>query len=603
MPNAPLDLDPMFRDLLRNADMTMGHKYNVHHPKEEPPSHRHIEVIEEEGITSTDWIEEDLSSRGSRKSPAAEFGSRRVGAVVLPDQLQESVTRLIESSDKTMLHVDAKRIFGTTDETTDSKWDSQYDVKYKSYKQAYRHSQRDGTAFASVALPAHFSAIYSVLDHVKQRLGSEWKIERVIDWGAGTGSGLWASACSFQNSQGTNMEKLSLGDSNIQSYLGIDKREGLVAIAKRLLQNVRRNDMIVSWQKSFQEDDRIHRSQARDVLALSGFSLSSLPTASLRKALVKEMWESGAHTIVIIDHKTPAGFESVAKARQFLLDMGAKEMEDPETAEWETRGCHVVAPCPHDGACPLYHPGNNRLMCGFEQRLQRPEFVRKTKHSGVGHEDIGYSYVVIQRGSRPPLDSSSQNVGKMGPIAYEEAQKEVDRRSGLVLYPDTHANQEHIQAQEEDIRAAEVATEQQDPPTSLANIEHSLRNHAYHWPRLVFPPLKRSGHIILDSCTSAGKIMRVTIPKSQGKQPYYDARKSAWGDIFPHPSKNKEVERYRPQVEGALVRKGNGNGKRGVNPDDKIKHSYEKLESEIKDRKKGERRQRRWERDQSLNLD
>jgi len=97
MPNAPLDLDPTFQDLLRNADMTMGHKYNVHHPKEESPSHRHIEVIEEEGITSTDWIEEDLSSRGSRKSPAAEFGSRRIGAVVLPDQLQESVTRLIES--------------------------------------------------------------------------------------------------------------------------------------------------------------------------------------------------------------------------------------------------------------------------------------------------------------------------------------------------------------------------------------------------------------------------------------------------------------------------------------------------------------------------
>lgn len=145
-------------------------------------------------------------------------------------------------------------------------------------------------------------------------------------------------------------------------------------------------------------------------------------------------------------------------------------------------------------------------MCGFEQRLQRPEFVRKTKHSGVGHEDIGYSYVVIQRGSRPPLDPSSQNVGKMGPIAHEDAQKEVDKRSGLVLYPDTHANQEHIQAQEEDIRAAEIAMEQRDPPTSLVDIEHSLRNHAYHWPRLVFPPLKRSGHIILDSCTSAGRV-------------------------------------------------------------------------------------------------
>jgi hypothetical protein len=168
-----------------------------------------MELIEQEDITSTSWIEEeDPDSRGSRKSPAAEFGSRKIGAVVVPDQLQESVTRLIESafpffltmlanskplpdSDKPMLHVDAKRIFGAADDPTDSKWDSQYDVKYGSHKKAYRHSERDGTAFASVALPAHFSAIYSVLDHIKQRLGSEWQIERVIDWGAGAGSGLW----------------------------------------------------------------------------------------------------------------------------------------------------------------------------------------------------------------------------------------------------------------------------------------------------------------------------------------------------------------------------------------------------------------------------
>jgi ribosomal protein RSM22 (predicted rRNA methylase) len=47
---------------------------------------------------------------------------------------------------------------------------------------------------------------------------------------------------------------------------------------------------------------------------------------------------------VIIDHKTPAGFESIAQARRFLLNMGAKEMEDPETADWDIRGCHVVAP-------------------------------------------------------------------------------------------------------------------------------------------------------------------------------------------------------------------------------------------------------------------
>lgn len=36
----------------------------------------------------------------------------------------------------------------------------------------------------------------------------------------------------------------------------------------------------------------------------------------------------------------------------------------------------------------------------------------------------------------------------------------------------------------------------------------------------------------------AGELERHTIPKSQGRQEYYDARKVAWGDSFPHPPKN-----------------------------------------------------------------
>lgn len=89
-----------------------------------------------------------------------------------------------------MLHTDAKRLFMEETETG-SKWDTAYDTRYKSRKQYAEHAERDGTAFASVVLPAHYSAIAAVLDHVKQRLGPEWSLQHVIDWGAGTGSGLW----------------------------------------------------------------------------------------------------------------------------------------------------------------------------------------------------------------------------------------------------------------------------------------------------------------------------------------------------------------------------------------------------------------------------
>lgn len=89
-----------------------------------------------------------------------------------------------------MLHADATRLFAQ-DSEDDPEWVSAYDIWYKSRRQAARHGVRDGTAFASIALPSHYSAIYAVLDHVKLRMGPEWKIERVIDWGSGTGTGLW----------------------------------------------------------------------------------------------------------------------------------------------------------------------------------------------------------------------------------------------------------------------------------------------------------------------------------------------------------------------------------------------------------------------------
>lgn len=53
------------------------------------------------------------------------------------------------------------------------------------------------------------------------------------------------------------------------------------------------------------------------------------------------------------------------------------------------------------------------------------------------------------------------------------------------------------------------------------------------------------GTIFTEKGLPSGEIARIVIPKSQGKQEYYDARKSAWGDLFPHDPKNGEVIRHR----------------------------------------------------------
>jgi len=278
--------------------------------------------------------------------------------------------------------------------------------------------------------------------------------------------------------------------------------------------------------------------------------MSSLPTPLARKELVKEMWSSGAEVLILIDHDTQAGFQSIAEAREFLLRMGKREFEDPDMVEKDLAGCHVVAPCPHDNACPLHHSGSAKLVCSFSQRLQRPAFVRKTKNVRGGHEDVGYSYVVIRRGSRPEV------------AADLEA---------------TSARSDSTDVDSEN-------------PTSL---DEQTRKEAYSWPRLVFPPMKNSGHVILDSCTPEGKIMRLTIPRSQGRQPYYDARKSSWGDIFPHEPKNPPQVRYetssrrnREAAETSDIGKGSSKNR------DSQAFSYDKLASDLKDAKRRSRMER-----------
>lgn len=72
-------------------------------------------------------------------------------------------------------------------------WDTIYQTDYKSKKQAARHAERDSTALASVALPAHYSAIYAVLDSLKHRLEDKLQLKHVVEWGSGVGSGLWCA--------------------------------------------------------------------------------------------------------------------------------------------------------------------------------------------------------------------------------------------------------------------------------------------------------------------------------------------------------------------------------------------------------------------------
>lgn len=52
-----------------------------------------------------------------------------------------------------------------------------------------------------------------------------------------------------------------------------------------------------------------------------------------------------------------------------------------------------------------------------------------------------------------------------------------------------------------------------------------------HWDRVLFPPMIRGGHVIMDLCTSEGKHEKKIVGKSHGPE-YLEARKLRWGDLW-----------------------------------------------------------------------
>lgn len=193
---------------MRDADISI-HKHKMALGQASP---RQLELLSEDdelrGANGVHGQEIDTEWQpGDRKSPEAKFGSQGMGTVILPPELVNAIEGLIQGEhrpssanqrlivpkerDKHTLRNDAKRLFSTEDQDASKSWHTNYDTHYKSHKQATRHADRDGTAFASVALPAHFSVIHAVLEHTKHRLEKTWRIDSVIEWGTAVGSGIW----------------------------------------------------------------------------------------------------------------------------------------------------------------------------------------------------------------------------------------------------------------------------------------------------------------------------------------------------------------------------------------------------------------------------
>ncbi|KAJ1818775.1 37S ribosomal protein S22 [Coemansia sp. RSA 2675] len=350
------------------------------------------------------------------------------------------------------------------------------------------YGRGETAAYLAACTPGTYGAIYNILAELSQRI-PDFTPRSVMDFGSGPGTALWA----IQEVWPT--EKL-------EKYQGIDVSEDMLLCAEAIIA-----DSPVPEDGQRVRDIKFSRylppspsdPQERHDLVVSAFALSELPTDSMRKTTVETLWGHTADTLVLVDRGTPDSARMISEARDQILALG---------------DCFTVAPLPNDLPDPtILTPA----WIHFSQRTQRPGFTMLTKQSKSNVEDLRYSYAILRRGTRPTMASLPKQ-------AEEEA-------VGLSV--------------------AEANPEKYLPTGELRKTTQRLALEAYQWPRIILPPMKRKGHVVIDVSTVNGKVERWTFTKTHNKQSYRDARKASWGDLFPHTPKSIAVRPHFAAAEQA----------------------------------------------------
>ncbi|KAI9302924.1 mitochondrial small ribosomal subunit Rsm22-domain-containing protein [Cunninghamella echinulata] len=412
----------------------------------------------------------------TRGSKEADFGRKRIGSVDLPTPLIKSITQYIDQQpDKRLIRTDALRLYESLRSTSRLQSDDYDKTKINNNKKVnskkkkniattttqpephiLSYGPRESAAYVAGVLPSTYAAISNIFLEIKNRL-MDFSPISMLDFGTGPGTSIWAAKNTFDT---------------INKVTGVDLSEDMLRVAE-YIENDMQTKKDIDFKRYMTYDPRVPKTD----LVVSAFTLGEITSLALQQSTVKDLWDQTGDVLVLVERGTPVGFSTIARARQWILD-------------YEKEDIHVVAPCPHDKPCPLMYSSQanvEKFWCHFSQRVQRPPFLMKTKHSKYNTEDSKYSYVIFRRKPRPSTES-------------------IDAASS------------------------------------------SIEEKAYTWPRLIQPPLKKNKHVVMDVCSTSGTIQRMVIPKSQGKVEYRDARKITWGDQYPWKSKNKIVTRVSEGV-------------------------------------------------------
>lgn len=223
----------------------------------------------------------------------------------------------------------------------------------------------DALAYALARMPATYAAVVASLNALRE-VRPDFAPRTLLDCGAGPGTATWACAEAFDT---------------LTSFALLDANPALRTLAMELAEET---DRKIDY--ALGDATATIAAAASADLVIASYVINELPDAA-RERLVASMWAKTADTLVIVEPGTPDGYRRVIATRAQLIAAGA----------------HVVAPCPHDAACPLTAPD----WCHFSQRLQRSRAHKQLKAAELPYEDERFIYLAA---ARAPADARPSRV-------------------------------------------------------------------------------------------------------------------------------------------------------------------------------------------------
>jgi len=270
----------------------------------------------------------------------------------LPDQLRDALTRLTEGLSRRELAERARAISETYRGGGTSKPIA---------------DERDALAYALARMPATFAAVSACLTALREAR-PDFAPVSMIDAGGGPGTAAWAATDAFP----------SLSDPTL-----LDANPALMQLARTLTE---RYEPLADAGFHVGELNQLLANAPGADLVVASYVIGELPECE-RAELAFALWERTRDTLLVVEPGTPGGYGRVIALRTQLIAQGA----------------HVLAPCPHEKACPLVAPD----WCHFAQRLPRTRDHMLLKDADVPFEDEKFSYVAL---SRAPAETRGARV-------------------------------------------------------------------------------------------------------------------------------------------------------------------------------------------------